>query len=180
MRRRWSKEDQKRLHEAAYYILLVRDMVANGELTAKDKDGFAKELVELADWVSDLPRIRRRSSGDRNGRKGGQFGNRGGAPKGNANARKQPQNNPKTTPNENEDINVNVNANEGGPGDESPSRKRKRFVPQLDANYRRFLPARKPIADYLINLAALAFGGATMWFLWQIFQTIRVWVETAN
>lgn len=106
MRRRWSKEDQKRLHEAAYYILLVRDMVANGELTAKDKDGFAKELVELADWVSDLPRIRRRSSGDR--------------------------------------------------------------------------PAPKPLADYLINLAALAFGGATMWFLWQIFQAIRVWVETAD
>lgn len=106
MRRRWSKEDQKRLHEAAYYILLVRDMVANGELTPKDKDGSMEKLAELADWVADLPRVRRRSSGDR--------------------------------------------------------------------------PARKPLADYLINLAALAFGGATMWFLWQIFQTIRVWVENAN
>lgn len=41
-------------------------------------------------------------------------------------------------------------------------------------------PVPKPLADYLINLAALAFGGATMWFLWQIFQTIRVWVENAN
>ena len=106
MRRRWTDADARRLHEAEYYILLVRDMVANGELTAKDKDGFQKDLVELADWIADLPRTRKRNSDDR--------------------------------------------------------------------------PQRKPIADYLINIAALAFGGATMWFLWQIFQAIRVWVENAD
>ena len=39
---------------------------------------------------------------------------------------------------------------------------------------------RKSPWDYIIDIAALAFGGATMWFLWQIFQTIRVWVENAN
>lgn len=48
-----------------------------------------------------------------NGCKGGEYGKMGGAPKGNDNARKdkQPQNNPKTTPNVNENENVNVNGN---------------------------------------------------------------------
>lgn len=46
-----------------------------------------------------------------NGCKGGQFGKRGGAPKGNQNARKQPQNNPKTTRNDNVNVNDNVNDN---------------------------------------------------------------------
>ncbi len=41
-------------------------------------------------------------------------------------------------------------------------------------------PVPKPLADYLIDLVALAFGGATMWFLWQIFQNIRVWVENVD
>lgn len=34
-------------------------------------------------------------------------------------------------------------------------------------------PAPKPLADYLIDIVALAFGGATMWFLWQIFQIFQ-------
>jgi hypothetical protein len=51
-----------------------------------------------------------------NGCKGGEFGNRGGAPKGNTNARKQPRNNPKTTPNENDNENVNDNGNVEGNG----------------------------------------------------------------
>lgn len=47
-----------------------------------------------------------------NGKKGAEYGKLGGAPKGNQNARKQPQNNPKTTPNVNVNVNVNENANE--------------------------------------------------------------------
>ena len=44
---------------------------------------------------------------------GGEYGNRGGAPKGNRNAAKtkQPQNNPKTTPNDNDNDNDNYNVN---------------------------------------------------------------------
>ena len=54
-----------------------------------------------------------------NGCKGAEYGNRGGAPKGNTNARKQPQNNPKTTPNLNDNDNVNVNVNVRGTKDKS-------------------------------------------------------------
>lgn len=48
-----------------------------------------------------------------NGCTGGPFGELGGAPKGNQNARKkkQPQNNPKTTPNDNVNVNENANGN---------------------------------------------------------------------
>ena len=46
-----------------------------------------------------------------NGCKGGEFGHLGGAPKGNVNAKKQPQNNPETTPNDNENENDNDNEN---------------------------------------------------------------------
>ena len=48
-----------------------------------------------------------------NGCEGGKFGHLGGAPKGNDNARKdkQPQNNPKTTPNDNVNVNDNENVN---------------------------------------------------------------------
>ena len=46
-----------------------------------------------------------------NGCKGAEFGKLGGAPKGNQNARKkQPQNNPKTTPNDNGNENINGKA----------------------------------------------------------------------
>ncbi len=39
-----------------------------------------------------------------NGCRGKEFGDKGGAPKGNKNALKQPQNNPKTTPNKDKDV----------------------------------------------------------------------------
>lgn len=68
-----------------------------------------------------------------NGLKGAPYGSRGGAPKGNTNAKKQPQNNPKTTPN----VNVNVNENEKGGAGESPARKNVAFVkpslPEVEA-----------------------------------------------
>ena len=69
-----------------------------------------------------------------NGCKGGEFGRLGGAPKGNTNARKgkQPQNNPKTTPNENVNVNENENENvERGTG-KTPTRKPSFVKPSLD------------------------------------------------
>jgi len=49
-----------------------------------------------------------------NGCKGAEHGFKGGAPVGNQNARKQPQNNPKTTLNVNVNDNENINDNENG------------------------------------------------------------------
>lgn len=49
-----------------------------------------------------------------NGCKGGEHGFKGGAPMGNQNARKQPQNNPKTTANDNVLNVLNENPNENG------------------------------------------------------------------
>lgn len=49
-----------------------------------------------------------------NGCKGGEHGFKGGAPVGNQNARKQPQNNPKTTANDNVLNVLNENPNENG------------------------------------------------------------------
>ncbi len=60
-----------------------------------------------------------------NGLKGAPYGSRGGAPKGNTNAKKQPQNNPKTTPN----VNVNVNENENV--DAEKNTKKKFIAPSL-------------------------------------------------
>lgn len=65
--------------------------------------GLAKAL-----WIAIRPQIDANFKRYINGRKGGKDGIKGGAPKGNQNAKKQPQNNPKTTPN----VNVNENENE--------------------------------------------------------------------
>ena len=64
----------------------------------------------MAIWEGIRPQLDKNHERYSNGCKGGEFGKMGGAPKGNQNARKkQPQNNPKTTPNDNVNVNVNVN-----------------------------------------------------------------------
>lgn len=73
-------------------------------------------------WEGIKPQIQANHKRFQNGCKGAEFGKRGGAPKGNQNAKKttpkQPLINPKTTPNlnvnenDNENDNVNVNDNE--------------------------------------------------------------------
>ena len=59
-------------------------------------------------WIALKPQIDANNKKYLNGINGGKFGYLGGAAKGNQNARKQPQNNPETTPN----VNVNENENE--------------------------------------------------------------------
>lgn len=72
-------------------------------------DGVEPQLQGLlkALWIAIKPQLEANNKRYLNGCKGGVHGKRGGAPKGNANARKQPQNNPKTTPNDNDNDNVN-------------------------------------------------------------------------
>ena len=87
--------------------------------------------VEKAIFALIRPQMDANNKRYENGCKGAEAGKKGGAPKGNANAKKttennpkttavgliettpkQPQNNPKTTPNENDNVNDNVNVNE--------------------------------------------------------------------
>lgn len=107
------------------------------ELPAKDRtevydaifgfvfDGVEPEIGKMGKlakivWPLIKPQLVSNIRRYENGCKGGEYGNRGGAPAGNQNARKttpntenkQPQNDPKTTPNENENDNVNENDNE--------------------------------------------------------------------
>lgn len=80
----------------------------------------------MALWAGIKPQLDANFQKYLNGCKGGKYGHLGGAPKGNTNARKQPQNNPKTTPNDNVNENDNVN---GGAGGRTPApRPRKTFV----------------------------------------------------
>lgn len=75
-----------------------------------------KGLVKSA-WIVIKPIIDANHQRYINGCKGGPHGKKGGAPKGNTNARKQPQNNPKTTRNDNDKckmINVNDNVEQSG------------------------------------------------------------------
>lgn len=64
-------------------------------------------------WESVRPQLYANHKRFLNGCKGAKYGELGGAPKGNQNARKknQPQINPKSTPNVNDNVNVNVNDN---------------------------------------------------------------------
>lgn len=69
-----------------------------------DASGVVKTFFKLA-----KPQVDANNKRFEVGCKGAEFGKFGGAPKGNQNARKQPQNNPKTTPNVNDNVNVNDN-----------------------------------------------------------------------
>lgn len=71
--------------------------------------GLAKVL-----WRLIKPQIDANWQRFENGCKGGEYGYKGGAPMGNQNARKQPQNNRKTTPNVNDNDNININDNGNG------------------------------------------------------------------
>ena len=71
--------------------------------------------VALSLWILIEPQLRANIQRYNNGKKGGDYGKLGGAPKGNKNAtraKKQLQNNPKTTPNVNDNVNVNDNEND--------------------------------------------------------------------
>ncbi len=70
------------------------------------------EIVNLTQWENALfkticPQLDANQKRYENGCKGEKYGKLGGAPKGNKNAKKQPQNNPKITPNVNDNDNVN-------------------------------------------------------------------------
>lgn len=71
--------------------------------------GLAKVL-----WRLIKPQIDANWQKFENGCKGGEHGFKGGAPVGNQNARKQPLDNPKTTPNVNDNDNININDNGNG------------------------------------------------------------------
>jgi len=68
---------------------------------------FFNPYLQMA-WALIKPQLDANWKRFKNGCKGALHGKKGGAPKGNKNALKQPKNNPKTTPN----VNVNVNENE--------------------------------------------------------------------
>ncbi len=81
------------------------------------------QSIEFSLFTLIRPQIDANNTKYINGCKGGEYGHLGGAPKGNQNARKQPQNNPKTTPkqplnnpkttpNDNDNVNDNENVNE--------------------------------------------------------------------
>ncbi|MBR1488445.1 MAG: hypothetical protein IJ603_06140 [Bacteroidales bacterium] len=73
---------------------------------------FSDNQMAAAIWTLIRPQLDANYKRYLNGCEGGKFGHLGGAPKGNDNARKdkQPQNNPKTTPNDNVNVNENENA----------------------------------------------------------------------
>lgn len=70
-------------------------------------EGIEKNLFALI-----RPQIEANNKKYINGCRGAEYGSLGGAPVGNSNAKKQPQNNPKTTRNVNVNDNVNSNENE--------------------------------------------------------------------
>ena len=87
------------------FIMAVCDYGLYGqepeETTLRSLFILIKPLIDAAQ--------KRRKQNIENGKKGGEFGKLGGARKGNQNARKQPQNNPKTTPKQPLNINDNIN-----------------------------------------------------------------------
>lgn len=93
-------------------IVLFRAVVDYGlDQVVPDFTGVAYQPFVEAIFAGIRPQLDANHKRFLNGCKGGEFGHLGGAPMGNANAKKQPQNNPKTTPNVNENDNVNENAN---------------------------------------------------------------------
>ena len=86
-------------------------MYALDQIEPSFEDDANKCFLE-AIWAGIKPQLYANYIRFLNGCKGRSFGELGGAPKGNQNARrknKQPQNNPKTTPNVNDNVNDNVN-----------------------------------------------------------------------
>ena len=69
-----------------------------------DLDGYPAAIFDIV-----RPQLDANFKRYENGCKGAEYGRLGGAPKGNQNARKQPQINPETTPNVNDNVNVNDN-----------------------------------------------------------------------
>lgn len=104
-----SQEEQLTLYRA----------IANYALYREDPELFG---MAKACWVLIKPQLDANWKRYENGCKGGDYGSKGGAPKGNKNAYKgkttpkQPQNNAlaveKTTPNDNDNVNVNDNVND--------------------------------------------------------------------
>lgn len=83
------------------------------DLELPDFSACSDRYVLDALWEGIRPQLDANHQRYLNGLKGGEYGHLGGAPKGNQNARKkQPQNNPKTTPNVNVNDNENVNDND--------------------------------------------------------------------
>ena len=97
----------------ANYKIALLDALMDYGLEMKEPD-FGGDAVLSALWVQMAAQLDAVWVRTLNGYKGKDYGVQGGAPAGNQNASKerttpkQPQNNPKTTPN----ININVNANE--------------------------------------------------------------------
>lgn len=79
------------------------------------------DCILRAIWTGIKPQLDANHKRYLNGCGGAGYGILGGAPKGNQNAKKkQPQNNPKTTPNVNENENKNKNENDNGNGKFNP------------------------------------------------------------
>lgn len=93
-------------------LALFREVARYGlDQVAPDFSGVPQQPFVEAIFAGIRPQLDANHKRFLNGQKGGVFGHLGGAPKGNTNARKQPQNNPKTTPNVNVNENVNGNGN---------------------------------------------------------------------
>ena len=94
-------------------LALFRAVVAYGlDQANPDFTGIPQQPFVEAIFAGIRPQLDANHKRFLNGYKGKEYGRLGGAPKGNTNASKQPQNNPKITPN------VNVNVNENVKGDE--------------------------------------------------------------
>lgn len=101
----------------------ITDFGLNGqEPTFED---FQDKYILCAVWVGMRPQLEANRIKWENACKGAPFGVKGGAPKGNQNARKSRQNNPKTTPN------VNVNDNDNVDNCHYPYNPCKTFEPVL-------------------------------------------------
>lgn len=104
-------ESIKRLPERAQLSLFHAVVEYGLNQVAPDFTGISQQPFVEAIFAGIRPQLDANHKRFLNGCKGGEYGKMGGAPKGNQNARKdkQPQNNPKSTPNVNENENENVN-----------------------------------------------------------------------
>ncbi len=93
-------------------LALFRAVVRYGlDQESPDFSGVSQQPFVEAIFAGIRPQLDANHKRFLNGYKGKEYGRLGGAPKGNTNARKQPQNNPKTTPNVNDNENENENEN---------------------------------------------------------------------